>query len=110
LPKKNQYEATMRTALIEGMQPSRFDKNLLQDIEFIQLPPETNSNEAYLIGVRDEHGDVYRVIDMTGRSPATSLLEKLRELGYWDQAPNSYEAELGYDRIISVVKAGRIKR
>jgi hypothetical protein len=100
----------MRTALIEGMQPSRFDKNLLQDIEFIQLPPETNANEAYLIGVRDEHGDVYRVIDMTGGSPATSLLEKLRELGYWDQAPNSYEAELGYDRIISVVKAGRIKR
>jgi hypothetical protein len=109
LLKKNRHEATMRTALIEGMQPSRFDKDLLQDIEFIKLPPETNSNEAYLIGVRDEHGDVYRVIDMKGPGNVAYLLEKLRELGYRDEAPNSYEAELGYDRIISVVKVGKVR-
>lgn len=100
----------MGTALIEGMQPSRFDRELLQDIEFIGVPRQADSNEAWLIGIRDEHGDVYRVIDMAGRSNATYLIEKLRELGYWDEAPNLYEAELGYDRIINVVKAGRLKR
>jgi hypothetical protein len=110
LAAKNQYEATMRTALIEGMQPSAFDKDLLQDLERIQLPPDTSPKDAYLIGVRDEHGDVYRAIDIVGASNATYLLEKLRELGYLDEAPNSYEAELGYDRILSVLKVAKLRR
>jgi hypothetical protein len=100
----------MRTTVIEGMQPSRFDKELLLDLELIGPPPDVSANEAFLIGIRDEHGDIYRTINVEGSDNVAYLIGKLNELGYLDQPPNSYEAELGYDTIINVVKIPAVKR
>lgn len=100
----------MRTTVIEGMQPSRFDKDLLLDLELIGPPPDIPANEGFLIGIRDEHGDIYRTIEVEGSDNVTYLVSKLRERGYLDQPPNFYETELGYDTIISVLKIPTVKR
>jgi hypothetical protein len=100
----------MRTKLIEGMAPSRLDKDLLLDIESIKLPPDTLSKGAFLIGVRDEHGDIYRTIEINGETNAAYAITQLRGLGYRDEAPNFQETEMGYDLVLSVVKAGKLRR
>lgn len=100
----------MRTRLIEGRLPSRLDRDLLLDLEFIKVPPDILAREAFLIGVRDEHGDVYRTVEIHGATNAAYVIAQLRELGYWDEPPNFQEAELGCDVMINVVKVGRLKR
>jgi hypothetical protein len=94
----------MQIALIAGKTPSRFDRILLEDIERIQMPLEAASNENFLVGVRDEHGDMYRTIEIAGARNLAYLIAKLRGLGYRDEAVNFYEAELGFDRVVKVPK------
>ena len=96
----------MRIALISEKALSQLDKAFLTDLESIHVPPDPDEGEVCLIGIRDEHGDIYGTIDVTGAENVRYLIGKLRELGYQDEAADFYEAELGFDMVISVLKAG----
>jgi hypothetical protein len=58
-------------------------------------------SESILIGIRNEFGEIYRVIGVTGMSRFIDLKLKLRELGYRDEAVEQCEAERGFDAIVS---------
>jgi hypothetical protein len=91
----------VKTALIEGIQPAEFDASLLRTAELILDTPERVWSESLLIGIRNEYGDTYRVIGVTGLTELVDLLEKLHGLGCMRERPNCAETEQDFDAVFS---------
>jgi hypothetical protein len=91
----------VKTALIERKQPAEFDASLLHSVELISDTPERVWSESLLIGIRNEYGDTYRVIGVTGLTELVHLLEKLHGLGCTRERPNCAETEQGFDAVFS---------
>jgi hypothetical protein len=91
----------VKTALIEGKQPAEFDATLLNTADLISDTPERVWSESLLIGIRNEYGDTYRVIGVTGLANLVHLLEKLHGLGCMRERPNGAETEQGFDALFS---------
>lgn len=91
----------MKTALIEGKLPAEFDTTLLNTAELIPDTPERVWSESLLIGIRNEYGDTYRVIGVTGVTDLVHLLEKLHGLGCMRERPNCAETAQGFDAVFS---------
>lgn len=94
-------EDTVKTALIDGTQPATFDATLFIAIDLIPARPQLVWMESILIGIRNEYGDIYRVIGVTGMSSFVDVTAKLRELGYRDEALAACDAAQGFDAIVS---------
>ncbi|MEN3366164.1 MAG: hypothetical protein V7606_3438 [Burkholderiales bacterium] len=91
----------MKTALIDGTQPATFDATLFIAIDLIPARPQLVWMESILIGIRNEYGDIYRVIGVTGMSSFVDVTAKLRELGYRDETLAACDAAQGFDAIVS---------
>lgn len=91
----------MKTARIEGTEPSLLDARLLNEIGLIQTEPQIVWRENLLIGIRNEHNQIYRAMGFTELNDYVDVISKLRVLGYTDAVPDVYESELGFDAIVS---------
>jgi hypothetical protein len=91
----------VNTTLIEGKQPAEFDAIVLNTINLIPPTPQTVSAERLLVGIRNEHGDVYRIIRVSGLNNFLELIGKLRDLGFIDEFAEACGDKQGFDAIVS---------
>jgi hypothetical protein len=91
----------LKTSLIEGKKPAHFDKHIIGNILLDVAPLEEVKQEAMLIGVRNEAGDIYRLIGATKLNSFMNATEELLDLGLVDELQDTEEQKEGCDAIFS---------
>ena len=91
----------MKTSLIEGKKPAHFDKHIIGNILLDVAPLDEVRQEAMLIGVRNETGEIYRLIGATKLNSFMNAVEELFDLGLVDELQDTEEPKDGCDAIFS---------
>ena len=91
----------MKTSLIDGKKPAHFDTHIIGNILHDVAPLAEVKDEPMLIGVRNEDGDIYRLIGATKVNSFMNAVEELGDLGLVDELQNTEEPKDGYDAIFS---------
>ncbi|CAN7170451.1 hypothetical protein [Massilia sp. LjRoot122] len=91
----------MKTSLIEGKKPAHFDKHIIGNILLDVAPLDEVKQEAMLIGVRNEAGEIYRLIGATKLNSFMNASEELLDLGLVDELQDLEEQKEGCDAIFS---------
>lgn len=91
----------MKTSLIEGKKPAHFDKHIIGNILLDVAPLDEVRQEAMLIGVRNEAGEIYRIIGATKLNSFMNATEELLDLGLVDELQDTEEQKEGCDAIFS---------
>ncbi|BDT61402.1 MAG: hypothetical protein ACRYF7_21925 [Janthinobacterium lividum] len=91
----------MKTSLIEGKKPAHFDKHIIGNILLDVAPLDEVRQEAMLIGVRNEAGEIYRLIGATKLNSFMNASEELLDLGLVDELEDREEQKEGCDAIFS---------
>lgn len=91
----------MKTSLIEGKKPAHFDKHIIGNILLDVAPLEEVKQEAMLIGVRNEAGEIYRLIGATKLNSFMNASEELLDMGLVDELEDRDEQKEGCDAIFS---------
>ncbi|MET0962172.1 MAG: hypothetical protein ABWY05_05045 [Noviherbaspirillum sp.] len=95
----------MNTTLIEGKQRAEYDAAVLKAMTLAPPALQSVSAERLLVGIRNEQGDVYRVIRISGLGNFLALIGKLRELGFSDEFAEASGDKEGFD--VVVARAGQ---
>ncbi len=91
----------MKTTLLDGMTPAKFDKNIIGNLLLNVATPDEVRQEKMLIGVRNEAGDIYRLIGATKVNSFMNAVEELFDLGLVDELKDTEAPQDGYDAIFS---------
>lgn len=91
----------MKTSLIDGKKPAHFDKHVIGNILLDVAPLAEVQEEAMLIGLRNESGDIYRLIGATKLNSYMNAVEELLDLGLVDELENTEDQKEGCDAIFS---------
>lgn len=89
----------MKTTLLDGFTPAQFDKHIIGNLLLNVATPDEVRKEKMLIGVRNEAGDVYRLIGATKVNSFMNASEELFDLGLIDELKDTEEPQDGYDAI-----------
>lgn len=89
----------MKTTLLEGKTPSKFDKHIIGNLLLDVDTPDQVRKEKMLIGVRNEAGEIYRLIGATKVNSFMNAVEELVDLGLVDELQNTDEPRDGCDAI-----------
>ena len=89
----------MKTTLLEGKTPARFDKNIIGNLLLNVASPDEVRLEKMLIGVRNEAGEIYRLIGATKVNSFMNAVEELFDLGLVDELKDTEAPQDGYDAI-----------
>ncbi len=89
----------MKTSLIEGKKPAHFDKHIVGNLLLDVAPLDEVKEEPMLIGVRNEAGEIYRLIGATKLNSFMNAVEELADLGLEDELENTEEQKEGCDAI-----------
>ena len=91
----------MKTTLLEGKKPAHFDKHIIGNLLLDVASVEEVRQEKMLIGVRNEAGEIYRLIGATKLNSFMNAVEELFDLGLVDELQDTEEAREGCDAIFS---------
>ena len=91
----------MKTSLIEGKKPAHFDKHIIGNLLLDVAPLDEVKQEKMLIGVRNEAGEIYRLIGATKVNSFMNAVEELFDLGLADELQDTEEPKDGCDAIFS---------
>lgn len=91
----------MKTTLLEGKKPAHFDKHIIGNLLLDVAPVEEVRQEKLLIGVRNETGEIYRLIGATKHNSFMNAVEELFDLGLVDELEDTEETRDGCDAIFS---------
>ena len=91
----------MKTSLIEGKKPAHFDKHIIGNLLLDVAPLDEVKQEKMLIGVRNETGEIYRLIGDTKLNSFMNAVEELFDLGLVDELQDTEEPKDGCDAIFS---------
>ncbi|MBQ5947798.1 MULTISPECIES: hypothetical protein [unclassified Massilia] len=91
----------MKTSLIEGKKPAHFDKHIIGNLLLDVAPLDEVKQEKMLIGVRNEAGEIYRLIGATKLNSFMNAVEELFDLGLSDELQDTEEPKDGCDAIFS---------
>jgi hypothetical protein len=91
----------LKTTLIEGKKPAHFDKHIIGNILLDVASLDEVKEEAMLIGVRNEAGEIYRLIGATKLNSFMNATEELLDLGLVDELQDLEEQKEGCDAIFS---------
>ncbi|MBQ5942402.1 MULTISPECIES: hypothetical protein [unclassified Massilia] len=91
----------MKTSLIEGKKPAHFDKHIIGNLLLDVAPLDEVKQEKMLIGVRNETGEIYRLIGATKLNSFMNAVEELFDLGLVDELQDTEEPKDGCDAIFS---------
>ncbi|RYF05373.1 MAG: hypothetical protein EOO78_01460 [Oxalobacteraceae bacterium] len=91
----------MKTALLDGKKPAHFDKHIIGNLLLDVATPDEVREEQMLIGVRNEAGDIYRLIGATKLNSFMNAVEELFDLGLVDELQDTEEPKEGCDAIFS---------
>jgi len=91
----------LKTTLLDGFTPAKFDKHIIGNLLLDVASVDDVRKEKMLIGVRNEEGDIYRLIGATKVNSFMNAVEELGDLGLVDELQNTEEPKDGYDAIFS---------
>jgi hypothetical protein len=91
----------LKTTLLEGKKPAHFDKQIIGNLLLDVAPVAEVRQEKMLIGIRNEAGEIYRLIGATKVNSFMNAVEELVDLGLADELENTEEPRDGYDAIFS---------
>jgi len=81
--------------------PAHFDKHIIGNLLLNASTPELVRQEKLIIGVRNEDGEIYRLIGATKHNSFMNAVEELFDLGLTDELEDSDELVEGCDAIFS---------
>ena len=91
----------MKTALLDGIQPPKFDKQIIGNLLLDVAPSDEVRQEKMLIGVRNDDGEIYRLIGATKVNSYNNAVEELEDLGLVDELKDAEAPQDGWDAIFS---------
>lgn len=91
----------MKTTLLDGKKPAKFDKHIIGNLLLDVATPDEVRLEKMLIGVRNEEGDIYRLIGATKVNSFMNAVEELFDLGLVDELQDTEGTQDGCDAIFS---------
>jgi hypothetical protein len=91
----------LKTTLLEGKKPAHFDKHIIGNLLLDVAPEAEVRQEKLLIGVRNEAGEIYRLIGATKHNSFMNAVEELFDLGLVDELEDTEESREGCDAIFS---------
>lgn len=93
----------MKTALLDGKTPATYDKHIIGNLLLDVAPEADVRREKMLIGVRNEAGDIYRLIGATKVNSFNNAVEELEDLGLVDELKDVAGPQDGCDAIFRAV-------
>ncbi|KQV47787.1 MULTISPECIES: hypothetical protein [unclassified Duganella] len=75
----------LKTTLLDGIKPAKFDKQITGNLLLENASAELVRKEKLLIGIRNEDGDIYRLIGATKHNSFTNAVEELEDLELVDE-------------------------
>ncbi|MFC5477925.1 hypothetical protein [Massilia suwonensis] len=91
----------MKTTLLEGKKPAHFDKHIIGNILLDVATEDEVRQHKMLIGVRNEAGEIYRLIGAAKLNNFMNAVEELIDLGLVDELQDTEELKEGCDAIFS---------
>ncbi len=91
----------MKTALIDGKKAAQFDKYITGNLLLDHSPLDEVKQEAMVIGIRNESGEIYRLIGADKLRSFMNAVEELTDLGMTDELQDSKTNKDGCDSIFS---------
>ncbi|MCU6435490.1 hypothetical protein LPB67_17065 [Undibacterium sp. Jales W-56] len=91
----------MKTALIPGKAVAKIDKQIIGNLLLTQVSVDIVKEEKMIIGIRNEAGDIYRLIGATRVNSYMNAIEELFDLEMSDELDGIEEAREGCDAIFS---------
>lgn len=89
----------MKTVLLEGKKPANYDKTIIANILLEQASEAEVRKEKMIIGLRNEDGEIYRLIGATKPNSFMNAVEELDDMGLEDELEDSDGPQDGYDAI-----------
>ncbi len=93
----------MKTTLLEGKTPAKFDHHIIGNLLLNVSTPDEVRQETMLIGIRNEAGDIYRLIGATKVNSFMNAVEELFDLGLVDELQDTDVTKDGCDAIFRQV-------
>ena len=91
----------MKTSLLDGKKPAHFDKHIIGNLLLNASTPELVRQEKLIIGVRNEDGEIYRLIGATKHNSFMNAVEELIDLGLVNELEDTEGTQDGCDAIFS---------
>lgn len=90
----------LKTTLIDGIPAAKFDKQITTNLLLEHVAADVVRKEKLLIGVRNEEGEIFRLIGATKPNSYMNAVEELEDLGLVDELKGMDNTD-GYDAIFS---------
>ena len=91
----------MKTALIDGKRIAKFDKTIIGNLLLNQATADEVREEKMIIGIRNEAGEIYRIIGATKLNSYMNAVEELFDIGLTDELQDVDGTRFGCDSIFS---------
>jgi hypothetical protein len=91
----------LKTTLLDGVKPAKFDKQITTNLLLESTTPDEVRKEKLLIGVRNEDGEIYRLIGATKHNSFNNAVEELADLDLVDELEDVEGTTEGCDAIFS---------
>ena len=92
---------SIKTAPVPGKAIAAFDAEVLRTLRLKDSTGKAVSAERMTIGIRNEAGDIYRCIGITGLTLLLNTIDKLAGLGFVDELKDATDSKQGCDAIFS---------
>jgi hypothetical protein len=89
----------LKTSLLDGKSPAKFDKHIIGNLLLTVASPDEVRKEKMLIGVRNEDGEIYRLIGATKINSFMNAVEELDDLGLVNELQDTEGTQEGCDAI-----------
>ncbi|RZT08020.1 hypothetical protein SAMN05216319_3573 [Duganella sp. CF402] len=89
----------MKTSLLDGKKPAKFDKHIIGNLLLDVAPPDEVRAEALIVGVRNEDGEIYRLIGASTHRSFMNAVEELFDLDLVDELEDVDDPVEGCDAI-----------
>lgn len=91
----------MKTALIDGVRVAKIDSTIIGNLLLDHASVAEVRQETLLIGIRNEAGEIYRIIGADKLASYLNAVEELVDLELVDELQDAKSARDGYDSIFS---------
>ncbi len=95
-------ESPLKTALIEHVQIAKIDSTIIGNLLLDHTSAAEVRQEALVIGIRNEAGEIYRIIGADRLASYTNAVEELADLELVDELQDAHSAQDGYDSIFRI--------
>ncbi len=92
----------MQTFLIPGKKVADFDGKITAKLVLEVGTKESVNFERMQVGIRNENGDIYRAIGITGLDLLLDVVSRLVEIGLVDELEKESGSRDGYDAIFRI--------